>query len=169
MLWQHICLRTKLAKLPLQYIEMTYKIVQVLILEPFFVALHGHENSLSCVRPLVFYYMVMPSYNGPRPAFKLWISTVRPEQNGRPFADHVFKCTFFRTKCLHLIQLFFFRFPRLSFMWIRLTQWGRVMHMCVSKLTIIGSDNGLSPARRHVIIWTNQVILLTHICVTRPH
>ena len=26
--------------------------------------------------------------------------------------------------------------------------WGRVTHICVSKLTIIGSDNGLSPGRR---------------------
>ena len=30
-----------------------------------------------------------------------------------------------------------------------------------SKLTIIGSDNGLSPGRRQVIIWTNVGILLT--------
>ena len=28
-------------------------------------------------------------------------------------------------------------------------------HICVSKLAIIGSDNGLSPDRRQVIIWTN--------------
>ena len=28
-------------------------------------------------------------------------------------------------------------------------------HICVSKLTIIGSDNGLSPGRRQAIIWTN--------------
>ena len=34
------------------------------------------------------------------------------------------------------------------------------MHMCVSKLTTIGSDNGLSPGRRQAIIWTNAVILL---------
>ena len=27
-----------------------------------------------------------------------------------------------------------------------LTHWGRVMHICVNKLTIIGSDNGLLPA-----------------------
>ena len=33
-------------------------------------------------------------------------------------------------------------------------------HICVSKLTINGSDNGLSPGRRQVIIWTNAVILL---------
>ena len=40
------------------------------------------------------------------------------------------------------------------------THWGRVTHICVSKLTIIGSDNGLSPARRQAIIWTNAGILL---------
>ena len=33
-------------------------------------------------------------------------------------------------------------------------------HICVSKLTIIGSDNGLSPDRRQAIIWTNAGILL---------
>ena len=41
-----------------------------------------------------------------------------------------------------------------------LTQWGWVTHICVSKLTIIGSDNGLSPDRRQAIIWTNDGILL---------
>ena len=41
-----------------------------------------------------------------------------------------------------------------------LTHWGRVTHICVSKLTIIGSDNGLSPERRQAIIWTNAGILL---------
>ena len=33
-------------------------------------------------------------------------------------------------------------------------------HICVSKLTIIASDNGLSPGRRQAIIWTNAGILL---------
>ena len=33
-------------------------------------------------------------------------------------------------------------------------------HICVSKLTIIGSDNGLSPGRRQAVIWTNAGILL---------
>ena len=37
---------------------------------------------------------------------------------------------------------------------------GRVTHICVGKLTIIGSDNGLSPERRQAIIWTNVGILL---------
>ena len=42
----------------------------------------------------------------------------------------------------------------------RLTHWGRVTHICVSKLTIIGSDNGLSPGRRQAIILTNAGILI---------
>ena len=33
-------------------------------------------------------------------------------------------------------------------------------HICVSKLTINGSDNGFSPDRRQAIIWTNAGILL---------
>ena len=38
--------------------------------------------------------------------------------------------------------------------------WGRVTHICVNKLTIIGSNNGLSPGRRQALIWTNAGILL---------
>ena len=34
-------------------------------------------------------------------------------------------------------------------------------HINVSKLNIIGSDNGLSPERRQVIIWTNAGIQST--------
>ena len=34
------------------------------------------------------------------------------------------------------------------------------MHIYISKLTIVGSDNGLSPGRRQAIIWTNAGILL---------
>ena len=42
----------------------------------------------------------------------------------------------------------------------KLTHWGRVTHICFNKLTIIGSDNGLSPGRRQASIWTNAGILL---------
>ena len=35
-----------------------------------------------------------------------------------------------------------------------LSHLGRVTYICVSKLTIIGSDNGLSPGRCQSIIWT---------------
>ena len=42
----------------------------------------------------------------------------------------------------------------------QVTHWGRVTHTCISKLTIIGSDNDLLPGRYQAIIWTNAGILL---------
>ena len=50
--------------------------------------------------------------------------------------------------------MFYFILPYIK------THWGRVTHICVGKLTIIGSDNDLSPERRQAIIWTNAGILL---------
>ena len=44
--------------------------------------------------------------------------------------------------------------------YLTLTHWGRVTHICVVNLTIIGWDNGLSPGRRQAIIWTIDGILL---------
>ena len=41
-----------------------------------------------------------------------------------------------------------------------LTHWGQVTHICISKLTIIGSNNGLSPGWHQAIILTNVGILL---------
>ena len=41
-----------------------------------------------------------------------------------------------------------------------LTHWGRVTHICVSRLTITSSDIGLSPGWRQAIIRTNARILL---------
>ena len=41
-----------------------------------------------------------------------------------------------------------------------LNHWGGVTHICVGNLTIIASDNDLSPGRRQAIIWTNAGILL---------
>ena len=40
------------------------------------------------------------------------------------------------------------------------TLWGQMTHICVSKLNIIGSDNGMSPGWRQAIIWTSAGILL---------
>ena len=46
------------------------------------------------------------------------------------------------------------------FLSVQLTHWGRVTHICVRKLIIIGSDNGLSPGQCQAIIWNNDEILL---------
>ena len=40
-----------------------------------------------------------------------------------------------------------------------LTHWGQVTHIYISKLTIIGSDNGFLPGLCQAIIWTNDNIL----------
>ena len=39
----------------------------------------------------------------------------------------------------------------------QLAHWGRMMHICVSKLTTIGSDYSLSPGRHQTIISTNAL------------
>ena len=38
--------------------------------------------------------------------------------------------------------------------------WGQVSHICIGKLTGIGSDNDLSPGWCQAIVWTNSGILL---------
>ena len=52
------------------------------------------------------------------------------------------------------------RYQSLIWVWKLLTHWGRVTHICVGNLAIIGSDNGLSPGRSQAIIWTDAGILL---------
>ena len=44
-------------------------------------------------------------------------------------------------------------------LWHTLTHWGRVTHIYISRLNIIGSNNGLSHGRRQAIIRTNAGIL----------
>ena len=46
-----------------------------------------------------------------------------------------------------------------STLWL-LNHWGPRTHICVGKLTTIGSDNGLSPGWGPAIIWTTAGILL---------
>ena len=41
-----------------------------------------------------------------------------------------------------------------------LFHWGRMTHLCVINLTITDLDNGLSPGRHRVIIWTSAGIML---------
>ena len=50
---------------------------------------------------------------------------------------------------------------QLQYAFSPLTQWGRVTHICVGNLSIIGSDNRLSPGRHQVITCTNAGIMLT--------
>ena len=49
--------------------------------------------------------------------------------------------------------------PDLQMSYIDLTHWGWVMHICICKLTIISSGNGLLPGQCQAIIWINAGIL----------
>ena len=75
-------------------------------------------------------------------------------------------CKFYKHCCIFSIAVIFIiheTLPSVSFSTgfnNVLTHWGRVTHICVSRLTTIGSDNGLSPSRRQAIIWNNAGILL---------
>ena len=59
------------------------------------------------------------------------------------------------THCLHKPECIVTTNPDRSV----LAHWGRVTHICVGKLSILGSNNGLSPGRRQAIIWTKDKIL----------
>ena len=58
-----------------------------------------------------------------------------------------------------LIPKYYWNYPSLYSVDL-LIHWGRVTHICASELTIIGSDNGLSPGWRQAIMWTNAGMLL---------
>ena len=84
-----------------------------------------------------------------------WVNTLNPYQNKGYFADDCFQIHFLKK---HFI--FLFKFHWNGILMPQLTHWGQVTHICVGNLTIIGSDNGLSPGRRQAIIWTSAGILL---------
>ena len=50
-----------------------------------------------------------------------------------------------------------------------LIHWSQVTRICVSRLAIIGSINGLSPGRRQAIIWTSAGILLIAPLIRNSH
>ena len=127
-------------------------------------------------------------YIGNRWVIDLWIFVVnmslmhlfdnlRPEQNGQYFIHLNFHLLFFNEiveyhKCSlkHVSRgtddnkcaadQVMADLASWQMCWPWLNHWGRMTHICVSKLTIIGSDIGLSPDRSQTIVWTNDVILL---------
>ena len=85
------------------------------------------------------------------------VNMIRLKQYGWQFADDILKCIFLKdTSCICILFLPVSPTKNNG----SLIHWGRVTHKCVGKLTIIGSDNGLSPDRRQAIIWTNAGLLL---------
>ena len=82
--------------------------------------------------------------------FVQWLVQVDfPKING-PIIQKTFPCNCNVMSLMHFVRCHF----RYS------THWSWVTPICVCKLTIIGSDNGLSPGRCQAIIWTSAGILL---------
>ena len=110
------------------------------------------QGSLQC--PIS--YLISWEANHCHPECHQWIwhylfNTLGHGQNGYHFADDILNgFSWMKT------HLFWIKCHRSLF----LTHWGRATNTCVDKLTIIGSDNGLSPGRRQAIIWTSAGILL---------
>ena len=102
-------------------------------------------------------------------ASQQWVNSLKLRQNDCYFANDIIKLIFLNeyvwtlNKILLLSTLIYFTvwiWFKITFWFIiSLTHWGRVTHICVSKLIIIGSDNGLAPERRQAIIWTIARIL----------
>ena len=68
--------------------------------------------------------------------------------------------SFVRSKSgVHFGDFFSYHISVLVETGIAITHWGRAMHICVSKLTTIASDNGSSPGRHQAIIWNNAGML----------
>ena len=72
------------------------------------------------------------------------------------YTVNVYQCV------INFTNYFFFQTPSCSIYCVikPLTHWGRVTHICISKLTITGSDNGLWPGWHLAIFWTNAGIVL---------
>ena len=68
--------------------------------------------------------------------------------------------TFSVTCAIGRVNKIIFYFGKQHSDWGHLIHWGRVMHICISKLTLIGSDDGLLPGWQHAIIWTYTGMLL---------
>ena len=70
-----------------------------------------------------------------------------PGRNDHPIADDIFRCIFGTSR----------RWFNHGYKYIGVSyyHWDRVTHIFVNKVTVIGSDNGLSPGRCEAIIWNN--------------
>ena len=95
--------------------------------------------------------------------FKINSWHIEAETNGRHFPDDIFKCICLNENVWMSIEISLEFIPKDPISnipaLIQITHWGRVTHICVSKIISLGSDNGLSPGRRQAIIWTNAWIL----------
>ena len=106
------------------------------------------------------------------------LNTLRLRWKGQHLADDIFKCIFLKENVWISIKISLKFVPKGPIndipAVVQIMAWccpgdkplsepavvSLLMHICVSELTIIVSDNGLSPGRHQAIIWTSAGILL---------
>ena len=89
----------------------------------------------------------------------IWQSSM-PQGTNRLWYWQILYFTAFAVLLLSNIQYIhyqIFNTYNIKAQWVNL---GWVIHICISKITSIGSDNGLLPHQHQAIIWTNARILL---------
>ena len=69
-------------------------------------------------------------------------------------------CYYILSIALYLLYLFQESCVSVAIVTLKSTHWNHATHICVRNLTIIGSDNGLSPGWCQNIFWHNAGILL---------
>ena len=126
------------------YVQSTSTISKSLLILHLYISTHK-------LRPLNFHSCLNDAWMD---RMKIWKCDLMNHQNpnqGRQIT---------RTNLIDILRSPSYLFIATSTLPECLTHWGRVTHICANKLTIIGSDNGLSPGRRQAIILTNAGILL---------
>ena len=95
----------------------------------------GGGNDLVSIKPLSQPLKIFCHLDGEE-----FIDMLSPRQNGRHFADNIFKCIFLNEN-----------------VWIAIDISLKFVHWSVKlKIFHIGSDNGLVPIRPEAIIWTTD-------------
>ena len=153
---RHICLILKLA------LYKCHIIIIIIILVRLHLYIESGPWCFLCLMAGDTTTLALPSPTGSIPALSSW---------PRQISNKLYHMLMIILSCSEFLDMLFSSFSGYCDFWLIfwdinswptsfLTHWGWVMHICVSKLTITGSDNGLSPDQRQAIIWTNAGILL---------
>ena len=121
---------------------------------------HNDWNDASqwqCILSCMFIYRILSVH------FPLSCVVCMISFNFTPFSSCVVACIY--VDWYEMFHIWISVWLKLDFSLV-LTHWGLMTHVCISKLTNIGSDNGLSPGWCQAIIWTNAGILFIGILGT---
>ena len=89
-----------------------------------------------------------------------WLNSLTPRRWGSDFESVIF-VYFCRLQSMSTLCEIALRWMALNIFDDDLSHWGQLTNICVGNITIISSDNGLSPGQHQAIFLTNDGVLLT--------